>query len=69
MDITRENFNSSLPVIHKAIHNATFLSIDGEFTGLTNGIYNVSAYDLPKERYQKLNHNTADFLLIQFGKL
>ena len=33
MDITSANFKERLPEIEKAIETATFVSIDGEFTG------------------------------------
>lgn len=33
MEITAENFREKLPDIEKAIDTATFLAIDGEFTG------------------------------------
>ena len=67
MDVTRENFASLLPSISEAITEASFIAIDGEFTGLTNGSFNVTAYDSPDERYFKLHSNTKSFLLVQFG--
>ena len=36
MDITSANFKERLPEIEKAIETATFISIDGEFTGKNN---------------------------------
>ena len=36
MDITSANFKERLPEIEKAIETATFISIDGEFTGFYN---------------------------------
>ena len=36
MDITSANFKVRLPEIEKAIETATFISIDGEFTGKNN---------------------------------
>ena len=39
MDITSANFKERLPEIEKAIETATFISIDGEFTG-NNQIWN-----------------------------
>ena len=54
MDITKSNFNDRLPEIEAAIDSAIFLAIDGEFTGL-NADKGNSAFDLPAERYSKVN--------------
>ena len=40
MDITSANFKERLPEIEKAIETATFISIDGEFTGYNNLFWN-----------------------------
>jgi len=66
MDITRHNFQSLLPEIEEAIKDASFICIDGEFTGL-NAYRNISPYDLPQQRYDKLQESSRQFLLIQFG--
>ena len=34
MEITRHNFAEKLPLIEEAIENASFIAIDGEFTGM-----------------------------------
>ena len=67
MDVTRENFAELLPLIYKAIDEALFISIDGEFSGINNGSYNTAVFDSLEERYQKLSCNVIDFLLMQFG--
>ena len=56
MDVTIENFGETLPVVEKAIEEATFVSIDGEFTGLTSGEQGTgqNAMDTPAERYEKV---------------
>jgi len=66
MDVTRHNFQSLLPEIQEAINDASFICIDGEFTGL-NAYRNISPYDLPQQRYDKLQESSRQFLLIQFG--
>ena len=50
----------------KDIEDATFLCIDGEFTGLNNG-YNVNTFDTPADSYNKIRSGSMDFLFIQFG--
>ena len=67
MDVTRVNFNDVLPVISKAINQASFVSFDTEFSGLSNGTFNLTLFDSPEERYEKLLHNIGDFQLLQFG--
>ncbi|GAB6021420.1 Poly(A)-specific ribonuclease pnldc1 [Chamberlinius hualienensis] len=66
MDVTSANFKELLPAIEAAINEATFLTIDAEFTGL-NVAKTLHAYDTPEERYSKLREGALDFLLIQFG--
>ena len=68
MDVTRENFREVYDHVEKTISDATFIAIDGEFSGVTNSMYNYTNYDAPEERYHKLRHNASDFLLMQFGK-
>ncbi|XP_041362495.1 poly(A)-specific ribonuclease PARN-like isoform X2 [Gigantopelta aegis] len=68
MDVTKNNFAAVFSDITKAIEDADFLAIDGEFTGLdTPQVGHVTFYDTPEERYQKLRKGSTDFLLIQFG--
>lgn len=66
MDITTANFKERLPEIENAIETATFMSIDGEFTGL-NVLRGVSSLDTPAERYVKIKESARQFLLVQFG--
>ena len=69
MEITLANFKERLPEIEKAIETATFISIDGEFTGAyqimncgdlyicisgLNVLRGVSSMDTPAERYVKI---------------
>jgi len=66
MEITAANFKQRLPEIENAIESATFVSIDGEFTGL-NAYRGISPFDTPAERYDKVKESVRQFLLIQFG--
>ena len=66
MEITRSNFKDSLPSVEAAIDSAIFLAVDGEFTGL-NAYRGISPFDLPHERYDKLQESARQFLLVQFG--
>lgn len=66
MEVTKNNFEEIFPEIVKDIESATFLCIDGEFTGLNNGL-NVTAFDTPAESYRKIRAGSLDFLFVQFG--
>ena len=66
MEVTRSNFASVLSEMLEAVASATFISFDGEFTGLAAGGEALTALDSPKMRYTKLKQNKAvDFLLLQ----
>ena len=56
MEITNENFKERLPEIEAAIESATFMAIDGEFTGL-NAYRGISPFDTPAERYDKVKES------------
>ncbi|XP_051561076.1 poly(A)-specific ribonuclease PARN-like [Myxocyprinus asiaticus] len=70
MEVTRQNFKEVLPEVCVAVQEADFISIDGEFTGISDGP-SVSALtnglDTPEERYCKLRKHSMKFLLFQFG--
>lgn len=67
MEVTKDNFNDELPAILKSIEKAAFVSIDGEFTGLSNENIKNSALDTQAERYLKNRDTASKFLLVQFG--
>ncbi|KAL3877205.1 hypothetical protein ACJMK2_034946 [Sinanodonta woodiana] len=68
MEVTRKNFEESLEIVTKAIEEASFITIDGEFTGLNvSGSSHTGPLDTPEERYHKLLEGSTDFLLIQVG--
>ncbi|XP_076228203.1 poly(A)-specific ribonuclease PARN isoform X3 [Nomia melanderi] len=66
MEVTRLNFQEILSELDDVLKNASFLAIDGEFTGLNSGP-DAGAFDIPAQYYTKLRAGSMDFLLIQFG--
>ena len=56
MEVTADNFHEVLPVVERAIDDATFVAIDGEFTGLSLGTEGTpqNAMDTADERYTKV---------------
>ncbi|KAE8579783.1 hypothetical protein XENTR_v10024181 [Xenopus tropicalis] len=70
MEMTRSNFKDNLPKVYKAIEEADFLAIDGEFSGISDGpsvSTLTNGFDTPEERYTKLKKHSMEFLLFQFG--
>jgi poly(A)-specific ribonuclease len=68
MDVTAKNFSSCCSLIQQAIKEATFIAIDGEFSGLlSDNSFALSAMDTVEERYHKLRSGAMDFLMFQFG--
>ena len=66
MEVTTANFMERLPEVEKAIDDAIFVAIDGEFTGLT-AYKGLSPLDTPEDRYIKCQDSARQFLLVQFG--
>uniref|UniRef100_A0A0P4Z454 Putative Poly(A)-specific ribonuclease PARN n=1 Tax=Daphnia magna TaxID=35525 RepID=A0A0P4Z454_9CRUS len=59
-----------LEALDDELENASFVSIDTEFTGLnsTEGRSNkLSSLDTPSERYKKVLNSSPQFIIIQFG--
>uniref|UniRef100_A0A8C5PUU2 Poly(A)-specific ribonuclease n=1 Tax=Leptobrachium leishanense TaxID=445787 RepID=A0A8C5PUU2_9ANUR len=70
MQVPRSYFKDQLPKVYKAIEEADFMAIDGEFSGISDGpsvSTLTNGFDTPEERYQKLRKHSMDFLLFQFG--
>ncbi|KAI9559432.1 hypothetical protein GHT06_013420 [Daphnia sinensis] len=70
MDVTKSNFQTVLETLDDELENASFVSIDTEFTGLnsTEGRSNkLSSLDTPPERYKKVLNGSSQFVIIQFG--
>ncbi|RLU16444.1 hypothetical protein DMN91_010512 [Ooceraea biroi] len=66
MEVTCLNFQDVLSELDDVLKDATFLSIDGEFTGLNSGS-DIGAFDTPAQYYAKLRSGSMDCLLVQFG--
>lgn len=66
MEVTCLNFQDVLSELDNVLPKATFLSIDGEFTGLNSGP-DAGPFDTPAQYYSKLRAGSMDFLLVQFG--
>lgn len=66
MEVISSNFQEVLVELDDILKNATFLAIDGEFTGLNSGP-DAAVFDTPAQYYAKLRAGSMDFLLIQFG--
>ena len=60
------DFQEVLLELDKVLENASFLCIDGEFTGLNCGP-DATAFDTPAQYYTKLRSGSMNFLLVQFG--
>lgn len=60
------DYEDALPKIIEAIKNATFICVDCELTGL-NTVRDITAYDTPKQYFEKVRSASKDFLIIQFG--
>ncbi|XP_022101867.1 poly(A)-specific ribonuclease PARN-like [Acanthaster planci] len=66
MEVTKKNFKEVLKTLPEILQSASFIAIDGEFTGLHHDVKPLP-YDTPEERYDKLRQGSMDFLLMQFG--
>lgn len=60
------DFQEVLAELDEVLKDASFLGIDGEFTGLNSGP-DAKPFDTPAQYYQKLKVGSMDFLLVQFG--
>lgn len=68
IEVTDQNFETLYPKIEETLKNATFFSIDTEFSGVkTDFFVKESLFDSPNERYAKLKTNIKPFIIIQFG--
>ncbi|XP_018342732.1 PREDICTED: poly(A)-specific ribonuclease PARN-like isoform X1 [Trachymyrmex septentrionalis] len=66
MEVTSSNFQDVLSELDSVIKDATFLSIDGEFTGLFVGP-DGGQFDTPAQYYSKIRAGSMNFLMMQFG--
>ncbi|EFJ49494.1 hypothetical protein VOLCADRAFT_120753, partial [Volvox carteri f. nagariensis] len=66
-DVNRHNFKDVLPIMRSAIHEATFVAIDAEFTGLFPEGVSEDPLDDYEERYKRLLASADNFAICQFG--
>ena len=67
MEVTKDNFSQAYGIMQTAIKEADFISIDGEFTGLSTLRGRRLTYDTLEDKFWKLKKGTSQFLLIQYG--
>ncbi|KAI9281930.1 CAF1 family ribonuclease-domain-containing protein [Sporodiniella umbellata] len=67
MEISKHNFESSLPFIREALIDADFISIDAEFSGLQPPNVGMLVTDDLSQRYSKLLKCVQEFTIVQYG--
>lgn len=67
MEVTRKNFRQVFEIFKQKLRAADFVSIDGEFTGLSTLRAPRFSYDTLEEKYEKAKTGADNFLIIQFG--
>ncbi|KAG0344155.1 hypothetical protein BG004_004690 [Podila humilis] len=67
MEIVKGNFETSLPMLKKAIEECDFVAMDTEMTGLGLPINIPKATDSLASRYRKVSTSATDFLVVQLG--
>lgn len=68
-EVNRKNFGTVVPEIIQKLQSCTFISIDGEYTGLYGPDIKThnSLFDSSGERYHKLKNGIGKFQISQFG--
>ncbi|KAG0362196.1 hypothetical protein BGZ54_008717 [Gamsiella multidivaricata] len=67
MEILKDDFETKLPLLQKAIAECDFVAVDTEMTGLASPA-NVPKYqDSLASRYSKISISASNFLVIQLG--
>ncbi|XP_026824613.1 pre-piRNA 3'-exonuclease trimmer isoform X2 [Ooceraea biroi] len=66
-EVTNQNFSKVYPHLEATLKNASFIAIDGEFTGITGDDVKNSLFDTTKERYEKQRGVIQPYIVIQFG--
>lgn len=67
MDITRANFQDSLPIIQQALQDCHFFAVDCEMTGLDLQDTKQEYLDEIEDRYHQTASGGSQFSLTQFG--
>ncbi|XP_018394425.1 PREDICTED: poly(A)-specific ribonuclease PARN-like domain-containing protein 1 [Cyphomyrmex costatus] len=67
IEVTNQNFNNVYPHLEHTLKNASFIAIDGEFTGIEGDDVKNSLFDSVHERYEKNRNHIQPYIIIQFG--
>jgi hypothetical protein len=68
MEITQQNFLTSMDLINESIDKADFIAIDLEFSGYSAGDEDKAHnYNTLEEKYQKLRSVINKFVAFQVG--
>ncbi|KGG52769.1 putative ribonuclease [Mitosporidium daphniae] len=68
MEITKSSFKRVFPLVEEVIRRCTFISIDGEYSGLyTNKSKSIAMADDMQQRYEKIRDSSQAFSFLQFG--
>lgn len=67
IEITNQNFNKVYPHLEHTLKNASFIAIDGEFTGIEGDDAKNSLFDSVYERYENNRSHIQPYIIIQFG--
>ncbi|XP_024876104.1 pre-piRNA 3'-exonuclease trimmer-like [Temnothorax curvispinosus] len=67
IEVTNHNFNKVYPHLEHTLKNASFIAIDGEFTGIEGDDAKNSLFDSVHERYENNRRHIQPYIIIQFG--
>ncbi|KAF9198745.1 hypothetical protein BGZ49_000338 [Haplosporangium sp. Z 27] len=67
MEILRQDFEASLPMLRKAIAECDFVAMDTEMTGLASPSNVPKFQDSLATRYSKVSVSASSFLVVQLG--
>ncbi|XP_018058085.1 PREDICTED: poly(A)-specific ribonuclease PARN-like domain-containing protein 1 isoform X1 [Atta colombica] len=67
IEVTNQNFNKVYPHLEHTLKNASFIAVDGEFTGIESDDVRNSLFDSIHERYEKNKSHIQPYIIIQFG--
>ncbi|KAF6020993.1 PARN [Bugula neritina] len=67
MEVSRSNFKEHVDTVLKDIKTCSFISCDGEFTGIRNDNFRCMPFDTIDERYEKLKQGNMKYLMCQVG--
>ncbi|XP_012540799.1 pre-piRNA 3'-exonuclease trimmer isoform X2 [Monomorium pharaonis] len=67
IEVTNQNFNQVYPHLEATLKKASFVAIDGEFTGIEGIDRKNSLFDAVHECYENNRSNIQPHIIIQFG--